>query len=122
MKDFFSSPAAVQLEAGNGAISSPENWSSLTAALTDQRFTLTGRALRNGIGVDQNKAKTLVKYWSISMNHIFLTSLEKNQIKNKEVIIQGGRRERFSIIDRGVKSALQLTGATANEDQMRGKG
>ena len=54
------------------------------------------------------------------MNHIFLTSLEKE--KNKEVIIQGGRRERFSIIDRGVKSALQLTGATANEDQMRGKG
>ena len=34
MKDFFSSPAAVQLEAGNGAISSPENWSSLTAAPT----------------------------------------------------------------------------------------
>ena len=56
------------------------------------------------------------------MNHIFLTSLEKNQIKNKEVIIQGGRRERFSIIDRGVKSALQLTGATANEEQMREKG
>ena len=64
----FSSPA-VQLEAGNGPISSPENWCSVSTAHTprvDPNLTL-----REGTGQwkwrkTQEKYQALVTYWCIS--------------------------------------------------------